>query len=150
MPWMIKPTVRRGIGGRMSREAAPLTYPPPPDPDSLEAFMSSSTIVPEYVTGSSTTDVYVGAIYIDASGLNIRLKAVLGTTKSGTAVTLKAKTSLSTSAAAETGGTITTTSTIAECTAVGTITSAQGYYYFYLSSSSSDCSWQCAAISLVR
>ena len=159
MAWLIKPNLKKPFH-RMRVEAAHLDYPPPiiygNNPDVTEPpatpegiFMSSISITPEYPTGSDTTDVFVGAIYIDTASATVFLKALLGSTKSGTAVTLKAKTSFSTAAAAVTGGTLTTSVGLDEITSGTAITSVVGYYYFYLSCASAECSWQCPSITLV-
>ena len=157
MPWLIKPNLRRPRG-RMVREAAylqPIPLPSPSRPSTsteipAEIAMSSLTITPSYPTGSDTTDVFVGAIYIDTAGLSLRLRALLGSTKSGTAVTLKAKTTFSVSDAAVTNGTVSTSAGLANVAASDNFTSVQGYYYLYLSCASAECSWQCLSITLVQ
>lgn len=156
MVWYRKPGFNRFRGGRIVREAAWLNEMPVPAPafpgseEDTEWFMSSFTLTPIYETGSSTDDVFIGAVYIDSS-VDLVARAYIGSTKAGTAVTIKVSTSYVTPGSSATGVVnITTSAGLADVrqTETNAFTANQGYLFFYISCASAECSWQCPAIVL--
>lgn len=159
MTWYRKPGLNRfGIGGRIVLQAPPLPELAPSialpgdEQDGGGWFMASFTLTPIYETGSSTDDVFVGSVYVDAAA-ELQCLAFLGSTKSGTNVTLKVSDTYY--AAGQTvASTVADFSTSAGLTVVtdnATFSVANGtLLHFYLSCASAECSWQCPAIILVR
>lgn len=124
----------------------------PPDEEE-DWFLASYTLTPIYETGSDTSDVFVGAVYIDTA-VDLIARAYLGSTKSGTAVTVKVASSYVTPGETVTGiVNITSSSGIADVRQTETAAfsvSAGSYLFFYARTASAECSWQCPAIVLVR
>lgn len=156
MTWYRKPGFNRFGGGRIVREAFSITAMPvaapfnPPDEEE-DWFLASYTLTPIYETGSSTDDVFVGAVYID-SDVDLHLRAFLGSTKAGTNVTVKVSTTYATPGSSATAAlSLSTDQGLAGIGPSATLTvSAGSYLFFYLSCASAECSWQCPAIVLVR
>lgn len=158
MVWYRKPGFNRFGGGRIVREAFSISTMPIPAPlnppdEEEDWFLASFTLTPIYETGSSTDDVFVGAVYID-SDVDLIAKAYLGSTKSGTAVTVKVSTTYATPGATATGALNVTTSSglanVNQTEGSALTVSAGSYLFFYISCASAECSWQCPAIVLVR
>ena len=157
MVWYRKPGLNRFRGRQVLEafylapqpEAAPIN---PPDEEE-DWFLASFTLTPIYETGSSTDDVFVGAVYID-SNVDLVAKAYLGSTKSGTAVTVKVSTTYATPGSSATGALNLTTSSglgnVNQTETSALSVSAGSYLFFYISCASAECSWQCPAIVLVR
>lgn len=158
MVWYRKPGLNRFRNGRLVREAAWLqemvvpVVTPGDEPDVGGWFMASFTLTPIYETGSSTDDVFVGAVYVDAAS-SLRCSAYLGSTKSGTNVTLKVSETYYAAGqtVASTTATFSTSAGLATVTDDANFSVAAGtLLFFYLSCASAECSWQCPAIILVR
>ena len=120
--------------------------PTPPEPGT-EWFMSSFTTAPIYETGSSTDEVFVGAVYIDTS-CTLLLKALLGSTKPGTNVTLEVRDAYTSGASKASVSTDEALADVVDLTTFSVL--AGNYLYFFLSCASAECSWQCPAIVLVK
>lgn len=156
MVWYRKPGFNRFGGGRLVKEAfsittMPIAAPFNPPNEEEDWFLASYTLTPIYETGSSTDDVFVGAVFID-SDVDLILRAYLGSTKSGTAVTVKMATSYADPGSSATAAlSVSTSGGLASVGPSAAYTVSAGtYLFFYISCASAECSWQCPAIVLVR
>lgn len=138
--WLTK---LRGLTTLPVKETTP-SEPIDPGVD-IEAFMSTTSIVPKFPTGLETEDQEVGWIYVDTTG-NYQVYALLGSGSFTAGVTLKAKNS--------DGTTLSTLTVTGQRQKIGPSVAfsvpADSYVYFTLACENYVSSWDCPVISLKR